>query len=286
MSGAKKEILTKVCIALILLAMVALCLANPNKNAGVDCITTGQVVIIEDEKPPLAAKISKTTTKTSVKKYTKKKKLKKKAKKSKTTTKKKTKRSTSTKKSGDKTIKTETTVVTTTKTITKKKSKIQRINTTVKTTVKTTTTTPANSAAAPKSGTVDVRTLAPKIKKGILDAFVDGGYKVVINPKVSYSGVFRSASKEIELKSANSVIYHEMGHFVSFKTGRADSTSEFKTIYKEEKDKYTASDKAYVTQSSGEYFAQSFKNYTENPTKLKKERPKTYAYVKDKVDQF
>lgn len=286
MSGAKKEILTKLCIALILLAMVALCLVNPNENAGVDCITSGQVVIIEDDMPPLASTISKTTTKTSVKRYTKKKKLKKKAKKNKTTTKKKTKRSTSTKKSGSKTIKTQKTVVTTTKTISKKRSKIQRVEITEKTTIKTTTTTPKTSAAMPTSGIADVRSLAPKIKKEILDAFENGGYKVVINPKVSYSGVFRSASKEIELKTANAVIYHEMGHFVSFKSGRADSTAEFKEIYKAEKGKYTASNKAYVTQTSGEYFAESFKNYTENPSKLKKERPKTYAYIKEKVDQF
>ena len=105
MSSAKKEFLIKGCIALVLIAMVALCIANPNEGteSGPDCITDGQVVIIEDEMPPLAATVSKTTTKTNVKKYTKKKKLNKKAKKSKTKTKKKTKRSSSTKKSGNKT---------------------------------------------------------------------------------------------------------------------------------------------------------------------------------------
>ena len=104
MSSAKKEFLIKGCIALVLIAMVALCIANPNEGteSGPDCITDGQVVIIEDEMPPLAATVSKTTTKTNVKKYTKKKKLNKKAKKSKTKTKKKTKRSSSTKKSGTK----------------------------------------------------------------------------------------------------------------------------------------------------------------------------------------
>ena len=285
MSSAKKEFLIKGCIALVLIAMVALCIANPNEGteSGPDCITDGQVVIIEDEMPPLAATVSKTTTKTNVKKYTKKKKLNKKAKKSKTKTKKKTKRSSSTKKSGNKTIKTQKTVVTTTNTITKKKSKIQRIKTTVKTTTRTTTTTQTTTATG---GEVKIRDIAPKIKDEILAAFEDGGYKVIVNPKVSYSGVFRSATKTIELKSASSVIYHEMGHFVSFKTGRAESTEEFKDIYKDEKNAYTASNKAYATQSAGEYFAESFKNYTENPSKLKKERPRTYAYVKEKVDEF
>ena len=284
-SSAKKEFLIKACIALVLIAMVALCIANPNEGAetGPDCITDGQVVIIEDEMPPLAATVSKTTTKTSIKKHTEKKKLKKKAKKSKTKTKKKTKRSSSTKKSGSKTIKTQKTVVTTTKTITRKKSRIQKIQTTVKTTTKTTTITQTTSTVG---GEVKIRDIAPKIKGEILTAFEDGGYKVIVNPKVSYSGVFRSATKTIELKSANSVIYHEMGHFVSFQTGRADSTEEFKDIYKDEKNAYTASNKAYATQSAGEYFAESFKNYTENPSKLKKERPRTYEYVKEKVDEF
>ena len=73
MSSAKKEFLIKGCIALVLIAMVALCIANPNEGteSGPDCITDGQVVIIEDEMPPLAATVSKTTTKTNVKKYTK-----------------------------------------------------------------------------------------------------------------------------------------------------------------------------------------------------------------------
>lgn len=131
-----------------------------------------------------------------------------------------------------------------------------------------------------------MRSIAPKADPGVLSAFESGGYKVVVNPKVSYSGVFRSATKTIELKAANAVVYHELGHFVSYRTGRADSTSEFKDIYNDEKSKYNYSDKAYVTQSAGEYFAESFKNYTENPSKLKSERPRTYTYVKSKVDQF
>lgn len=283
MNAARKEVVTKLCIAMIMLAMIALCLANPNEDFGSDCITSGQVVIIQDDMPPLAATVSKTTTKTTVKKSTKTKKLKKKAKKSKTTTKKKTKKSTSTKKYTNKTVKTQKTVVTTTKTSTKKRSKKQTIRTTVKTTTKTTTTTKKTTVSG---GVVKVRSIASKADSGVLSAFEKGGYKVTVNPKVSYSGVFRSSTKTIELKSANAVVYHELGHFVSYRTGRADSTSEFKKIYSGEKGKYNYSNKAYVTQSAGEYFAESFKNYTENPSKLKKERPKTYAYVKSKVDQF
>lgn len=283
MSTARKEIVTKLCIATVMVAMVALCIANPNEDVGSDCITSGQIVIIEDSMPPLAAAISKTTTKTSVKKSTKTKNLKKAAKKSSTVTKKNTKKSTTNKTSGKSKIKTETTVLTTTKTISKKKSKKQTIQTTVQTTVKTTTTTQTTTATG---GEVKIRDIASKADPNVIAAFEKGGYKILVNPKVSYSGVFRSATKTIELKTASAVVYHELGHFVSYRTGRADSTSDFKAIYNAEKGNYTASNKAYVTQSTGEYFAESFKNYTENPTKLKSERPQTYAYVKDRVDQF
>lgn len=283
MAASKKEVFTKLLIVLVLLAMISLCLANPNEELGCDCTTSGQVVMIEDEMPPLAATVSKTTTKTTVKKYTKTKTLKKASKKSQAVTKKKTEKSSSTKKQGNDTIQTQKTVVTTTQTITKKKSKKETIKTTVETTIKTTTTTQTTTVTG---GEVKVRDIASKADKGILTAFEDGGYKIIVNPKVSYSGVFRSASKTIELKSASAVVYHELGHFVSYRTGRSDSTSEFKEIYNAEKGKYSYSNKAYVTQSAGEYFAESFKNYTENPGKLKSERPKTYAYVKAQVDQF
>lgn len=283
MGAAKKEILTKICIAMVMLAMVALCVTNPNDNYGCDCITTGQVVIIEDNQPPLAATISKTTTKTTVKKKTKIKKLKKKAPKSKTVTKKKTKKTAKIKRSSQTTVKTQKTVVTTTRTITKRHSKKAKVKTTIKTTVKTTTTTQTTSATG---GEVSIMDIAPKAARSVLTAFQNEGYKVIINPKVSYSGVFRSASKTIELKYANAVAYHELGHYVSFRAGRADSTSEFKDIYNDEKGNYHYSNRAYVTQSPGEYFAESFKNYTENPAKLKSERPRTYEYVKSRVDEF
>ena len=283
MDAAKKEILTKLSIVIVMITMIALCIANPNEDIGCDCITSGQVVIIEDQMPPLAATVSKKTTKKTTKKSTKTKTLKKKAKKNKTVTKKTTKNTTKNKTSGNKKIKTQKKVVTTTKTMTKKNSKKQKIQTTVKTTITTTTTTQTTTVTG---GEVKIREIASKADKNVIKTFEDGGYKVIVNPKVSYSGVFRTATKTIELKTASAVVYHELGHYVSFRTGRSDSTQEFKDIYNAEKSKYTASNKAYVTQSAGEYFAESFKNYTEDPSKLKDERPDTYNYVNDKVNQF
>ena len=49
--------------------------------------------------------------------------------------------------------------------------------------------------------------------------------------------------------------------------------------YSKEKSKYTEYNKSYVLQNSSEYFAESFKNYCENPSALKSSRPLTYNAV-------
>ena len=50
-------------------------------------------------------------------------------------------------------------------------------------------------------------------------------------------------------------------------------------MYKEESSKYAGKNKAYVTKNSAEYFAESFRDYTLNPTGLSQSRPKTYAAI-------
>ena len=35
-----------------------------------------------------------------------------------------------------------------------------------------------------------------------------------------------------------------------------------------------------------EYFAESFRDYTENPSALKSQRPKTYSYIRQMVAPF
>ena len=56
-------------------------------------------------------------------------------------------------------------------------------------------------------------------------------------------------------------------------------------MYNEEKGKYTAINKAYATQNSAEYFAQSFRDYTENPAALKASRPQTYAAIQQALSR-
>ena len=47
-----------------------------------------------------------------------------------------------------------------------------------------------------------------------------------------------------------------------------DKSSEFISIFNAEKSAYRGNNKAYVTQDTGEYFAESFCDYTENPSVL------------------
>ena len=65
-----------------------------------------------------------------------------------------------------------------------------------------------------------------------------------------------------------------------------DKSSEFISIFNAEKSAYRGNNKAYVTQDTGEYFAESFCDYTENPSVLKQQRPKTYNYINNMVNSI
>lgn len=252
---------------------------------------------IEEEETPLADKpVVKTTT--SKKTTTKKVKMKKAA--VKTYTKELPATSTTSKKTAQTSsasVVTQTTVVKKIEEKYTKKSKV-KVVTTVATTTVTTTTTPkagastgVNSATTVNNnsgvaGTVEVGQLAPKEDSRVLTAYRTLGFKVNVDPSVSYSGYFNARNRQITLKKVNETIYHELGHFIAFIAGNVDTTSEFKTIYNQEKSLYTAYNKAYVTQNSSEYFAESAKEYVLNPGALKATRPKTYEAVRSAVESI
>lgn len=253
-------------------------------------------VVAGDEEVPLA-KAPKVTIKKSTKTTTKKKTLKKAATKTKTVTKKKTAKKKSSKKSASVQTITETTVQTTQKTSTKKKSKVQTIKTTVVTTVKTTQTDLGTTTSNGASTATAVATSGFAISnfsdiKGHVDSKVYNAYTALgfgfsINSSLNTTGVFSVSKKKIELKRGqSSYLLHELGHFVAALKNTADETSEFKNIYNAEKASYVGNNKAYVTQDAGEYFAESFRDYTENPSALKSQRPKTYAYINKMVESI
>ena len=252
---------------------------------------------IEEEETPLADKpVVKTTT--SKKTTTKKVKMKKAA--AKTYTKELPATSTTSKKTAQTSsasVVTKTTVVKKIEEKYTKKSKVKVVTTVATTTVTTTTTAKAGASTAVNSattvnnnsgvtGTVEVGQLAPKEDSRVLTAYRTLGFKVNVDSSVSYSGYFNARNRQITLKKANETIYHELGHFIAFIAGNVDTTSEFKTIYNQEKSLYTAYNKAYVTQNSSEYFAESAKEYVLNPGALKAARPKTYEAVRSAVESI
>lgn len=299
-------------VALVLCAGVIFYTGNGGTGLTVADITdtmpetgTDEIVAGEEEVPLASA--PKVSVKKSTKTTTKKKTLKKAAKKTKTTTKKKTSKKKSTKKTATVQTVTETTVQTTEKTSTKKKSKVQTIRTTVVTTVKTTTqtfgtttTTTTNNAASVGASTAvsssgfaisKFSDIKGHVDSKVYDAFVNLGFELKINSKIATTGVFSTKNHNIQLKRGqSSYLLHELGHFVSALKGRngkkIDQSSEFTRIYNEEKSAYVGNNKAYVTQDAAEYFAESFRDYTENPSALKSQRPKTYSYISQMVSSL
>lgn len=203
-------------------------------------------------------------------------------KKPKVTTKKTTKRRTTTSQNHSRRKVVNTKVVKTQKDYDKKGSKKRTIKTVVQTTIKTTTVELSQMSGV--SGTT-LRTLGSQADGKILNAFEDLKFKMVIDKNAEATGVFSVKSHKIALQSArSSVLLHELGHFANFLAGDKVGTSQWKSIYNAEKDKYDGYNKAYAIKSASEYFAESYKDYKEHPSALRSKRPRTYQFVKSTID--
>lgn len=203
-------------------------------------------------------------------------------KKPKVTTKKTTKRRTTTSQNHSRRKVVNTKVVKTQKDYDKKGSKKRTIKTVVQTTTKTTTVELSQMSGV--SGTT-LRTLGSQADGKILNAFEDLKFKMVIDKNAEATGVFSVKNHKIALQSArSSVLLHELGHFANFIAGDKVGTTEWKSIYNAEKDKYDGYNKAYAIKSASEYFAESYKDYKEHPSALRSKRPRTYQFVKSTID--
>ena len=269
-------------------------------------------IVIPEEEVPLATKPTVKVKKTTRRKV-KKSRLKKKAKKTAKSTKRSKKSKTIKKENSKKKVATATTVLTTVVSATKKNSKIKTVTTTVETTVKTTTTNKpkrsssevaasantvtANTAASAAQSTssdemqvvsnVTVRSMAPRADANVLNAFENLEFKIEINPTSSYSGYFSVKAHNIILKkSSGDTIYHELGHFVGWLAGNVDTSSEFVAIYNNEKSALQSANYQYLTKSSAEYFAESYKDYVLSPQNLQSSRPQTYEFIKNAVSRI
>ena len=203
-------------------------------------------------------------------------------KKPKVTTKKTTKRRTTTSQNHSRRKVVKTKVVKTQKDYDKKGSKKRTIKTVVQTTIKTTTVELSQMSGV--SGTT-LRTLGSQADGKILNAFEDLKFKMVIDKNAEATGVFSVKSHKIALQSArSSVLLHELGHFANFLAGDKVGTSQWKSIYNAEKNKYDGYNKAYAIKSASEYFAESYNDYKEHPSALRSKRPRTYQFVKSTID--
>lgn len=263
-----------------------------------------EATITEDE-TPLASQ-PKTTVKTTKSSKTTTKTVKLKKASSKTYTKKlktKTKVTNTNKATSNAKVATKKTVVTNTKEKYTKKSKTKKVISKVTTTVRTTTTqqvtvnnekavstatTASTASSSTKTGKYEanITSVAGKMDSRVIKAFQQLGFKINVDPSVSYSGYFEARSRSITMREIDDSVYHELGHFLAFIAGNADRTSSFQSIYAAEKSKVTAFNKAYVTQNASEYFAESVKDYILNNAALKSTRPQTYAAVQNALNQI
>lgn len=292
------KIVTKLSILILVFALIGGCAyginswnnsSKPELTSYVDVDPEGTITVGEDEVPLGNTKV---TTKKKTKTTKKKVKLKKAAKKTKTVKKpKKTKTTKKTTKSSKQVVTVQTTKETV---VTEKYTKSEKekvVTTKVTTTIQTTTTDMNGTSTVQVSSTngtydVDIQTAAPKADERVLNAYNTLGFTVTVNSGVSYSGYFNARNQQIILKKQDDTIYHELGHFLAFLAGNVDKSSEFTDVYNSEKNNYTGTNKAYVTQSSAEYYAESFRDYSLNPTGLKNSRPETYEIIEKSLNKL
>ena len=258
------EVFKRIISVLIIMVVIA---------AGVFTAGAQQVSAASSSSGSTIKAVTKVSTKTTNKSV----KMKEKAKKSRVVTKTTTKKIKKVLSNNEKKkVVEEKTIKTTSKSEYTKKSRIKKVKTTVKTTTKTTTTT-----YKVKSDAEKVREIKKAVPSGVMSAFNELGFTIKLNKSLSTAGNFSTSKHQIQLKTADADhLLHEMGHFLSCLKGSAAQTNEFAKIYKAERSKYAGSNKKYVTSTSDEYFAESYRDYVKQPSSLKKQRPKTYNYIK------
>jgi hypothetical protein len=201
-----------------------------------------------------------------------------------TTTKSTTTKSTATTAKATTTKSTTTKSTTTEPTTTNTKAANEPETTTTTAKPEATTTTATATATSTSSSSSGISTLKSSVHSALINAFDKLEFKIVINPNSKYLGYFSTSKHSLEMRSVSvSTFRHEMGHFLDVLKNMPSRSSQFAGIYSREKSKYTGTNAAYITKNAQEYFAQSYRNYLENASKLKSERPETYAFIKAKV---
>ncbi len=81
---------------------------------------------------------------------------------------------------------------------------------------------------------------------------------------------------------------HEIGHYLDWKYGIINTSSDFQRIYGEEKAnfKLVSGSSAYAKTSSQEYFGEAFHQCIINPDGMIQNNPSTYAFIMALVNQL
>lgn len=140
-------------------------------------------------------------------------------------------------------------------------------------------------------------TVNTQIPTKVGNAMKADGLKVVLNPNLSYDGVYSASRNSIEMK--NNVDYcfmHEIGHYVDRKTGYVSGSTEFKNIFNSEKSKYKGfysdwnlDSGNYARTRTSDYFAECFRDYyfsANSRSKLKANCPKSYSFIQKTINKF
>ena len=122
----------------------------------------------------------------------------------------------------------------------------------------------------------------------ILSAYETLGFKIVIDPTFALGeGYFNAKTRSITMtKAKTNHIYHELGHFLGFIAGNADTSSSFKSIYNEEKAKFKGTYRGYAATSCSEFFAECVREYILHKSDLKSWCPKAYAAVEAAMNKI
>ena len=290
-------------VAVVVAAIVGVVSFNANREVPYlpDIVEPEMEATIEGEETPLGntpgtTSKTKKTTKTSKKKVS----LKTAATKSetknlgtKTTTTSNTK-----KVDANTTVKTDVTKAVTTTEKYVKGSKTKTVTTKTVTTTKTTTTVtasasastgsssarPAASSSTATAGEVKLSSIAQKMPSNVISAYEALGFKVIVDPSAAASGHFVAKTRTTTIRSTDTTIYHEIGHFIAFAAGNVDQTSNFESIYQSEKGSFSGTNKIYAQQRASEFFAESVREYTVgDKAGLKAKCPKTYAAIESAI---
>lgn len=130
----------------------------------------------------------------------------------------------------------------------------------------------------------------------IYEKFVSDGWQMVLTDenladkyfKGKYSAVMAVTDSSIKTiwidnteRSVRNSVIHELGHYIDYSMGFADSKSDFQSIYEAEKRLFVVvgGSGAQARSSSIEYFAEALQETVLHPESCMSHTPRTYAYM-------